>query len=271
MKKSFVISLVFILLLATSLMMKKDGAAPGYTGSPGDSLKNCTACHGGNAYNVDNWIVSNIPSSGYVPGATYTITATNREFGATRFGFEISPQDSSGNLMGSMVITDLVRTKFVGNDKYITYTENGVEGTDSAVWSFNWVAPKSEKDVVFYGGFNSNVDGHKGGDKTYLSTLTVKRNKALGVNNVIINEAARIYPNPSFEFITIEFETLESGRAIAQVYDMSGKVVSDLLDEDVEVGEFKRRFTIENIASGEYLIVVKINGETYSKRVTIAR
>ncbi len=65
---------------------RKDGTDPGYTGSPGDSLKNCTACHGGIAFPVDGWITSNIPSSGYVPGTTYTITAKNREFGATRFG-----------------------------------------------------------------------------------------------------------------------------------------------------------------------------------------
>lgn len=70
---------------------KKDGAAPGYTGSPGDSLKNCTACHGGNAFKVDTWITSNIPADGYIPNKTYTIKTTNREHGATRFGFEISP------------------------------------------------------------------------------------------------------------------------------------------------------------------------------------
>jgi hypothetical protein len=79
MKKVLLISSAFVILLITqSLIMKKDGAAPGYTGSPGDSLKNCTACHGGTAIKINNWITSDIPADGYVPGKTYIIRAITR-------------------------------------------------------------------------------------------------------------------------------------------------------------------------------------------------
>lgn len=266
---SLLFSVAFLLVLTQSLVMKQDGAEPGHTGSPGDSFKNCTVCHGGISYNVDNWITSNVPSSGYVPGVTYTIWAVNREIGSTRFGFQISPQDSAGNLLGKMTLTDPIRTKLVGNDKYITYTSNGVKGYDSAVWSFEWTAPKLEEDVVFYGGFNSNIDGHKGGDKTYLSTLRIKRNLALNVKYDLFKKGVKVYPNPTTNILNLDFELLESGKISIYLMDMNGKTVLTLADESVNAGHFTRTYSTNEVANGVYTLVLELNGQTFSKKIKV--
>jgi hypothetical protein len=273
MKKILLVSSAFVILLITQslMIMKKDGAAPGYTGSPGDSFKNCTACHGGTAYNVDNWISSDIPADGYVPGATYTIIATNKESGATRFGFEVSPQDSVGNLMGEILITDHLRTKLVGGTKYITYTENGVEGVDSLSWSFKWVAPKSTEDIVFYGGFNSNFNGHKGGDQTFLSTLKVKRNLSLDIHGVSAIQAVKIFPNPTFDYVQVNFEVQNSCHVVVDVIDVNGKQVSVLMDDAVDGGTFDKRFDIRNLASGNYIVQINADGKVLTQRISVAR
>lgn len=273
MKKIFVVSSAFfVLLVLQSLMiMKKDGAAPGYTGSPGDSFKNCTACHGGIATTVDGWISSDIPAEGYVPGATYTVTATNSEAGATRFGFEVSPQDSSGNLMGSMRITDPVRTKFVGGEKYITYTENGVESVNSASWSFKWVAPQSLTDVTFYGGFNSNFEGHKDGDHTYLSTLTVKRNKALDIGETADLKSINVFPNPTCDYLSLAFKTEVPGTLQADITDVQGKLVRSLINGQPVTGIFEKRFDISGLAAGQYMVRLQINGKQSVHHLSIAR
>jgi hypothetical protein len=97
---ALIITSGFILLesFGTKGLGKKDGTEPGYTGSPGDTLKNCTACHGGKAYNEVGWIKSNIPESGYVPGTTYRIEAIGYGVSHNRFGFLVSPQAVNGNL-----------------------------------------------------------------------------------------------------------------------------------------------------------------------------
>lgn len=273
MKKLLFVSSIFAIFIFTQSMMimKKDGAAPGYTGSPGDSFKNCTACHGGFAVEVEDWISSDIPAEGYVPGMTYTITATNKESGATRFGFEISPQDTLGNLMGSMIITDAVRTKFVGGTKYITYTENGVEGVNSLSWSFQWVAPKSEEDVTFYGGFNSNFDGHKGGDQTFLSKLTVKRNKALSLNINKTLDKVKIYPNPTFDYVIVNFDVETAGNVNVDVVDVSGKVVLKLMEGAAGIGNFNKQFDISNLANGNYLVRIIADGKQSAQKISISR
>jgi hypothetical protein len=84
MKKTlltFIIGLVALVFFESFdlkiLAKQQDGSNPGFTGSPGDSLKNCTACHGGTAITQPNWIKSSIPAEGFEPGVKYTIRAVN--------------------------------------------------------------------------------------------------------------------------------------------------------------------------------------------------
>lgn len=92
-----VVGLAFTLFGAFETM-NPNGAPAGMTGSPGDG-DNCTSCHGGTATTTASLITSNIPASGYIPGTTYTITATNSLTGSGKMGFEVSPQNVAGDLL----------------------------------------------------------------------------------------------------------------------------------------------------------------------------
>jgi hypothetical protein len=265
-------ALVLLESFGTIQLGKKDGTEPGYTGSPGDSLKNCTVCHGGSAYPVANWITSNIPSSGYVPGNTYTITATNYGIGHTRFGFSISPQAINGDLLGKLLLTDTVTTKLVGNDKYITYTAAGVESLDSMVWKFDWTAPEAGKgDVVFYGAFNSNQNGEKGGDVTYLSTLRVKETGTASIqtqDNKTIH--VQIFPNPCSDYLNINFNNNISGQqTTVNLVDLSGKQHYNLLNEKWNNQVFTQKLDIKNIPNGVYILSVSVGNKTKNIRLNI--
>ena len=95
-----VVGLAFTLFGAFETM-NPNGVPAGMTGSPGDG-DNCTSCHGGTATTTASLITSNIPASGYIPGATYTITATNSLTGSGKMGFEVSPQNAAGDLLGTL-------------------------------------------------------------------------------------------------------------------------------------------------------------------------
>src|SRR6267378_2573313 len=80
---------------------KAAGAPAGYCGNP----TTCVACHSGSNHNQTGWITSDIPVTGYVPGTTYSITATAKCPKYTTkniFGFEISPQNAAKALTGTM-------------------------------------------------------------------------------------------------------------------------------------------------------------------------
>jgi hypothetical protein len=142
-----VVAGVAILFAFNQPSRNSSGALPGHTGSPGDG-KNCTFCHGGTAQPITDVITSNIPASGYTPGESYTITATTS--GSGRKGFQISPQNIAGDLLGTLAPGS--NNKLVGNGKYVTHNSGIL--TPNAEWSFSWTAPPAGTgDVTFYGAF----------------------------------------------------------------------------------------------------------------------
>ncbi len=167
-----------ILFSTKTIMGDTSGPSAGKCGAPSDNFTNCTSCHNGTATSTTGWITSNIPASGYIPGNTYTITATATYPALVRYGFQISPQNTSGVKLGTLVITNSTATKLVGTGKYVEHTSAGTTGsTGSHTWTFNWIAPAAGSGPVnFYGAFNcANNNGGESGDHIYLSTLSVNQ------------------------------------------------------------------------------------------------
>ncbi len=262
-------SLIILQSFGITGLGKRDGTEPGYTGSPGDTLKNCTACHGGSATNVSGWITSTIPSTGYVPGNTYLITATNTTIGHNRFGFLVSPQAENGNLLGTMEVIDTTQTKLIGNNKYVTYRAPGVFSQDSKSWTFNWTAPVTGTgDVVFYGAFNSNHDGHKGGDVTQLSTLRVKENGTTYTNSIEKSIDFNMFPNPVKNSFTINFNLNKNTLVQVSLFDLSGKKVSELLNKHMN-GEVSQQFDLSGVENGIKFVKIQIGSEFFNKRLLV--
>lgn len=141
-------------VVLTASVLTPNGAPPAKTGSPGDG-SNCTECHGGTATTTAGLITSNIPASGYVPGTTYQITATNTLTGTGKYGFEVSPQNVTGTLLGTLIAGS--GNQLVGNNKYVTHLS---ASTTTNTWTFSWVAPASGTGpVTFYGAFAKGKPG----------------------------------------------------------------------------------------------------------------
>ncbi|MBE0637837.1 MAG: hypothetical protein IH598_04905 [Bacteroidales bacterium] len=169
---------VIFILLASS-----NGSPGGRTGSVGDNGQNCTGCHTGTPQNATSWITSNIPPTGYVPGQTYTITATGTHNGVVKFGFELTAENSAGAKVGTFIITNSTQTKLVNQNKAVTHLAAGTTPTgNTKTWSMNWIAPNpGAGDVTFYAALNAaNGNGNNSGDVIYLTSTTVQE-QALGV------------------------------------------------------------------------------------------
>lgn len=277
MNSLFVAAALVLLLQSfdaeTGSKRRRDGTEPGYTGSPGDSFKNCTACHGGFTENVDGWIVSDIPSTGWVPGRRYTITATNTKMGATRFGFEVSPQAYDGRLLGEMIITDTAATKLVGDNKYITYKAAGVDGVDSRSWSFDWIAPDSSiSEVGFYGAFNSNP-GHKDNDKTFLSVLKVYRaGHKSNIQPSNYELKFDMFPNPVSHVLHLSFTVPVDDQISIDIMDMNGRRVAGLLPKSqIPAGTFSQNFDLGDLSAGWYTVSVKGHGLSINRTFILSR
>jgi len=266
------LSVIGFVVLQSSIYktMRAQGAEPGHTGSPGDGGKNCTACHGGEATTVQGWISSNIPASGYAPGERYTITTTNGEPEGTRFGFQVSPQNVAGDLLGTLIITDSVQTQLVGDGKYITYTENGVDGIGSKTWTFDWIAPSEEiEEVTFYGAYNSNFEGHKGSNHVFLSTLTVSKGWGLNVAQILKEEINfKVFPNPAKDWINIHFDLESESHLVLDIIDIKGQKVAQILNEK-QSGTVNSQFNTEQLPNGNYFVRLQVDGKITTQKLSV--
>ena len=193
----FILAAVFIVIeCGQNAYSNSSGAPVGYSGSPADLGKTCanTGCHTGSAVTpVSGWITSTIPSGGYTPGQTYTITATATFNGRSKFGFQISPQDALGNKMGTLVNTNS-QTQVQSSGKYVTHTTAGNSNPNFKTRNFNWTAPASGSGpLTFYGSFNcTNSSNTSAGDLIFTSTLATTEDSTNGLDCGIIKIQ---YPN----------------------------------------------------------------------------
>jgi len=248
----------FLPLLAVPLMflfMGYSGGSPGgKTGSPGDGLSNCTECHSGTPQNATEWITSTIPDLGYSTGETYTFTAMVEHNGSSKFGFEVTAEDSDGNKVGEIIITDADRTQYRNSDKSITHTNTGNAGSNNMnEWTFDWIAPDAMTgDVTFYGAFNAtNSNSATSGDVIYLSTYTVGPD-VTSVRDNLANDF-RFYPNPSNGILNIENPAYNQASSVL-VFNSTGQLV-----EEFEMNSEFTSLNLTHLTQGVYF--VKLNDQ----------
>lgn len=268
---AFVAFLMFQSFAKINLGKQRDGSDPGHTGSPGDNYQSCVKCHGGNAVNVNGWITSNVPAAGYKPGERYTIKATNTTIGHTRFGFQVSAQDIKGNLLGTLLVTDTIKTKLNGDGKYVTYRTGGVISQDSLTWIFDWIAPADTiNEVTFYGAFNSNHDGHKGSDVTQLSQLKLYKEGFTAVAENAVIQQVMLYPNPAANQLNLSFQITEPGNAHIAIYTLQGKLVETLNNQFIAAGNNSLIADVSKYNNGIYFLGIKTNSAFVVKKFVIS-
>jgi hypothetical protein len=167
----FYVVIVAITVVITALSSGRDGP---YSGSPGDNGVTCNICHiAGPVQTISNAVTTNIPSSGYVPGDTYTITLTITHPTNNTFGFQVTAENSSNAKVGTFVSTNN-STQAVNGATRATHTIAGNSGTNnSRTWTVNWIAPAAGTgDVTFYAAFNAS-NGSNGNQTISTSNTTV--------------------------------------------------------------------------------------------------
>lgn len=255
---AFVITAIVIQTTGNQAHSNASGAPAGNTGSPADG-QTCarSGCHVGTATVTTVPIMSsNIPASGYVPGNTYTISATlTSTTGSNKFGFQISPQGPGGVLRGTPVITNISTTKIVLS-KYITHTTGGNTGTGGTkTWVFDWVAPAAGTGTVnFYGAFNyANGNGTSSGDVIRTEVMTVVENTGVGINEIKAPIEANVFPNPAIDHAILRYTLDEQSDVRLLVMDASGKVMQEEITTSAYPGTSELNISIpESWPSGLY-------------------
>lgn len=74
-----------------------------------------------------------------------------------------------------------------------------------------------------------------------------------------------IFPNPTRDYINLNYEVLENTEISAQIYDMQGRLMQVYNNLSSNAGEHQHRLNVSNFAAGNYTIVITAEGQRLSK------
>lgn len=261
------ISGIGMLTILTSNIDFSSGSPGAKTGSPADGAT-CTQCHAGTANPVEGWITSDIPATGYMPGETYTITATGSHEAVVKFGFEVTAEDNNDAKTGTFIVTNAAENILTNNDAAITHQSDGTNPTgDMRIWTFDWTAPtESTGDITFYGAFNAtNGDGGTSGDVVYTSNYTVMEHQ-VGINEFGNEEiAVSIFPNPFTDYIRVSLKDAKKQVSGIQLFNQAGSLVKQA---SVSSNSNEWQLDVNDLNTGLYFVVLETaDNEKVSKSI----
>lgn len=79
------------------------------------------------------------------------------------------------------------------------------------------------------------------------------------------------YPNPFNPSTLISYEIPKAGQVTLKVYDVLGKKVAELINENQNPGKYSIRFNAENLPSGIYIYELRANDFTQSRKMTLLK
>lgn len=106
--------------------------------------------------------------------------------------------------------------------------------------------------------------------KVYITPGVVSVNN---VSNVVPEKYSLFqnYPNPFNPVTKIRFDVAKSGFAKINIYDISGKLVNSLVNQNLNVGTYEAIFNGNNMASGVYYYTIQVNDFTETKKMILMK
>jgi len=264
MKKITIILIVLFPFIFAGIS-NSGGSPGGHSSSMGDNNKTCTSCHGGSATDQSGWISTNIPSTGYIKGQTYTITVSGTHTGVSRFGFEATAEDNTGNKVGTIVVTNSGETKLVNSNKAISHNGNGFIPTgDSKTWSFDWTAPSAGAGSITFSTALCAANGDMGtsGDVVYKSNAVVAEDVTNSITDNNASMSISISPNPASNNIKIE---MNDNRFMSySILDITGKLMAN---DNIEIDSKIININISELSAGTYFVkLTSMNDEAVLRK-----
>lgn len=144
--------------------------------------------------------------------------------------------------------------------------------TQGANWVPQWPLPEA-KDLKYTNTalLTASTDGKPIGDLNWFGmAVGVKENYSSKVpENFTLYEA---YPNPFNPSTTIKFDLPASGNVSLRVYDLQGRLVNTVVNDEFKVrGTYEYKIDMNRMASGIYFYTLQQNGQFLTKKMALLK
>ena len=168
LKHYFYFIIIYLSLICISL--SNSGGPSGNVANNAPSYNNCTQCHYGSVNSGGGSAsVLGLPSGGYIPGESYTLTVSVSGSNERGYGFQMASQVGNDNAGTFSLGSASENAELNGNR--VQHSTRTVSGE----WIIEWLAPSSDVgDITFsVSGLATGGTSGNGGDDIYTSAVTL--------------------------------------------------------------------------------------------------
>lgn len=108
------------------------------------------------------------------------------------------------------------------------------------------------------------------GNNIYLDDIHIYDPMTLSTDEEIsVADGMNIYPNPTTDQFTLEYQVAAPGRVTAEVIDISGRVLDALFSADRSSGKYIATYNVNHLAPGVYFIRLTANDQGAVKKLVV--
>lgn len=256
--------LYILFISGTFFLFSSSGGVPqAVTQAPGESGKNCGACHSGGNFNPTMQLTVRDSQTNfvtkYLPNRTYqlelVIAGKNNP---KSYGFQMVALSETGNKdMGVWSnLGQKVKNQTLLQRKYLVQSGAKADG----IFTMNWKAPATDVGnvIFYYSGLVVNLSGNDNGDSPISDQLTLFSSGTTNTNENGSQNLFFVYPNPVSDILTISSPVAVTALKVlnltGQTILINGESGNNVID-------------VKDLKSGSYIIEVNTASSEPVKRL----
>jgi len=271
-----IVFICVIFITTTAFVLKVSTGKAGFAGNPG--APNCSHCHFNGTGETVTTISSNPSFFGnqYMPNQTYTINVTVSSTTLNHFGFDcvvlndtLAGALNTGTVSGISPESQILNTSFRDEAVQVN-TAAGFGSPSTKTFVFLWTAPSSGLVAFYASGLAVDNNGTYGnGDLVDTAALILSGASSTGIRAISeVSSDLLVFPNPSIDQITLEYSLLIGGKTKASIYNLQGKELGLLFNEQQMIGKHTKTVFLPNgINAGFYIIKLSVNGKQIAEKM----
>ena len=117
-----------------------------------------------------------------------------------------------------------------------------------------------------YIGFNTSDTTQMASNiRTFLNSQVGFKENSLEIGKT------KVYPNPASTEVKIEFDLKTNDDLKIEVLDLTGKLISVLLNEKTSAGHYSKMFSLQAIPVGNYLVKITSGNSVVTQKLSVAK
>jgi len=209
---------------------------------------------------ANNDFSTSFERTAFLPESCKVAILTDQNPGETTWDIK----DSNGEIIASggpyaMTSIFLEPFEWTGNDCYtFTIYDAGGDGMDGGFYKI----VNSGTQLIWEGA----------NDFGFETSAQFAYDELMDVNTMTITDDINVYPNPILESAQIEFTLLQQSTVQMGIYNMLGKRIIHIFDGEImPAGPVNMPINTNQLDNGVYLVKIEVNGQVFSKKISVAK